>query len=66
VLVDIAREPMTGIAPFAIPFDPASFEEPEEVDELEQIGLFDGLLGGTQTGDDDEDEDVDESDEYLD
>jgi len=65
VLVDIAREPMTGIAPFAIPLDPAIYEEPDEVDELGQTSLFDILVGDPRPAEGDEEQDDEESDDYL-
>jgi hypothetical protein len=39
VLVRIAREPITGIAGFSIPYDPAVYDEPDD-EELLQLDLF--------------------------
>jgi hypothetical protein len=50
-LVRIAREPVTGMAPFAIPYDPAAYDEPDE--DAVQLGMFAGDGDDTDTEDTD-------------
>jgi hypothetical protein len=47
----IEKEPLSGIANFAIPSDPAIYEE---VQDTGQLDLFDTLLGTDSEGDNDE------------
>jgi hypothetical protein len=60
-IVTIAKEPLTGIAAFAIPYDPAIYEEPEEAAQMDLFGTPDAGAGADT---DDESEEV--PDEYLD